>query len=413
MEGETFRKIWNNGLRLLVTPKPHQNVSTFKIFIRAGSRNDGDNYGITHFLEHVLFNRSQASKQLFYNVERRGGVLNANTTKEYLSIHCVIAKEYMIDILKQALDIIFHFSITESVVEGEKNIISHEILAHQNSNGAMWDLFLQYYWKLSPLRNPIRGYEESVKIINQDSLEQHYSNFISPERMVISCAGSVNLKGITSFLENFFSDFNRNTASEPCPNRIHECTDSTRICVQREMALSHLFIAIPTDGYALPKRLTYIALSKILGEGVYSRLYQLLREELKLVYSIESSEISYSDTGMLLIYAKCKAESEPLVEKLILQELNRLQIELILHEELDFIKGNYSGALNRISEASLSVCHYFGMEEIAAGSYVPFKESIESINKITPEDIRATASQAFVSPKIIIVGKKGGEYVDR
>ncbi len=395
----------SNGIRTICTHKENTGLCAVKIFIKVGSQNDGDRFGITHVLEHMLFENRQVNQQVFYAVEKYGGVFNAVTTRDYLATYFVIRKEYLYTVLPLVLETIFQFNLAADLLESEKTIILQEILTHQNSPGAMWDLFSLYYWNEHPLRNPIRGYVQTVNQFCPEHLIEHYNKYFNYKNIVISCCGDILEEEFTGFLDNYFSHFQKKSEDLKVENLSQEEVKREKIIISRNLSLAHLFIAFPVTGLKSSLQPYFKTFAQLLGEGFYSRLYKRLREDERLVYSVEAKHLPYEDTGIFLIYTKSSPEMIDQVEDVINHELIRLRSELISSEELEFVKTQYAGSLYRKFETTLSLASVFGIEELLTNQIIPFETVLDQYAEITDAELQKIANNYLINPKTIIIKK--------
>lgn len=400
---KVYKNILSNKVRTILTVRPQTDIVAIKIFIKVGSINDGNIYGITHFLEHILFGSSEVYKDVFYEMERYGGVINANTTREYLTLYTVIGQKNVYKVLPLILKLIFDFKPTEDDIEKEKKIILQEIMIYQNSSDAMWDLFALNYWQHNPLRNPIRGYKDCIKNIDQEQIISHYRDYFYPQNIVFSFAGDLDFDELNYFLEVNMAKYELRKGNIQC-NAMKEIIKPGRVYVKRDLMLTHVFTAFPIPGFLFPKRHYFKALAKLLGEGSFSRLYKNLRGKNGLVYSVEANVLTFKEEGVFLIYTKCKSEDSKKVIEIIDKEIEIIKEEVVTDMELDFLKSSYSGGIARNFETALSVCSIYGIEEILTGEIVIFEEADKRFSSITVEDLRSTAKNYFSNPRRIVIG---------
>jgi predicted Zn-dependent peptidase len=400
-----FKKELANGLRLICVPQKSIDLVAVKIFIKVGSKDDAKNFGITHFLEHILFQNRKNNKEVFHRIERYGGILNANTSRDNMAIYFVVDKYHLYYILPAVLDMLFDFDIDNDLIEGEKKVILQEILSHQNAPEAVWDLFAIHYWKNNPIRYPIRGYITSVRNITCNQLKEHYNHFFHNDNIVISCAGDIQEEKLTVFLENYLEQITGEYQSKVLNIPVEELTYSERVIIERDLLLTHIFIAfqIPPFGHA---DIFYLkALSMLLAGGAYSRLYRLLREEEHLVYSVEANALTYSDAGIFLIHTKCCPDKVNSVENHIYEQIDLLKNQPIGDEELEFIKTQYAGNLLRNFETLLSKCSILGIEELLTSKPLSFDETLKHFLNIDKTGLQEKTDQYLKSGRTIIIGK--------
>ncbi len=394
-----------NGLRTILTPKTASSLVAVKIFIKVGSQDDGI-HGITHFLEHLLF-QGRTGRSVHYEVERLGGIVNANTTRDYMSIYFVVANDQWPNILALVLDSILSFDCNEESLARERKTIRSEILAYQNSDSALWDLFSLSYWKHHPIRYPIRGGIESINSITVQDVKDHHKKFFTLDNIVVSCAGAVN----RDEFDAFFSVYFRNAPPFPVSTREKkspyiEKFEPGAVKVQRKIRQAHSFFAYQTEGYQSLNRFYLKAVANYLANGGFSRLYRILREEKGVVYSVQALQLNYEHSGIFLIHLKSNLEDFAVIDEVIESEIKLIQERGVASQELEFLKKQYAGQLARNFETTLSICSVYGIEEVLSGNIVTLEESIAAFNALDSSRFKDVSTRFLTDSRKIIVGNQ-------
>lgn len=397
-----------NGLRIILLPQRNTDLVAVKLFLNAGSKDDDGAPGITHFLEHILFQNRKTNNDIFYQIERCGGIINANTSRDNMSVYFVAPKQYLYSILPVVLDMIFTIAIDDEMMDRERKVILQEILCHQNTPDAMWDLFALNYWETNPIRYPIRGHVQSVNEITCSQLKKHYGRLLKYENIVVSCAGDIHEEALISFLENYFMKLPGIDSDGKLQESIkaEEIIRRGRIFVERDTNLTHIFTAFQIPEFGHPDIRYLKAMCILLGGGGYSRLYQKLREEKRIAYGAQANTLTYSETGVFLIHTKCSPDMVNAVEDCICKQIDLLKEKPVSCEELDFIKNRYAGSFMLNFETILSKCSVFGLEELFTYNPLPFSESLKRFSQINERTLQEKANQYLNSAKTILIGKR-------
>lgn len=390
------KKILDNGIRVVSEEVPFANSIALGVWVRTGSRNeDENNQGVSHFLEHLLFKGTarRTARQIAEELEAVGGVINAFTTKEYTCFYSRVLAEHLdlaIDVLS---DMFFNSLLANEDIEKEKKVILEEIKMYEDSpDELVHDLFAQTIWPGHPLGRAILGTYESVTNLNRDRIYRYYREQYNSANIVLAAAGKFATSELVAKLQAAFGQ-------KPCPGRegeyyppeeqggvsIHvKDTEQVQICLGVP--------GLPQDDpgiYALQ------ALNNILGGGLSSRLFQLIREEQALAYSVYSYHASFLDSGLFTVYAGTSPDNYRQVVELILKELAAIKNERVAGLELKRTRDQIRGNLLLGQENVNHRMSRLGKTELTFGRVITAEEVIERLNEVTEDDIRAIAGRLF------------------
>ncbi|MDO4542839.1 MAG: pitrilysin family protein, partial [Bacillota bacterium] len=338
------KEVLNNGMTVITEEIDYANSASLGIWVMAGSRGESrDNAGVSHFLEHMNFKGTERrnARELAEVLECRGGQLNAYTTKEYTAYYCQVVGEDWplgLDVLS---DLYLNSTFEAEDIEKEKNVIIEEINLYEDSpEDLAVDMLNGVIWGEHPLSRPILGYESVVNSMDRKSLIDYRKRNYTPANTVLAAVGKIDHRALVEAANRLFADFcgELDQLQEPSP-----LCHSGKVCQEKDIMQEHICLGFP--GVSIFHRDYYplILVNEILGGGASSRLFQSIREERALSYSVFSFVTAYKDCGMVSIYAGTAKGKGEEVADLCLQEINRLKKGEISSEELARLKTQISG----------------------------------------------------------------------
>ncbi|MFH1613060.1 MAG: pitrilysin family protein [bacterium] len=370
--------------------------------------------GISHFIEHMFFKGTQkrSTKEIAQTLDRVGGYLNGFTTKEYMSLNARILDEHLNIALDLLSDMFLNSIFDSKEIEKEKKVIIEEIKMYEdNPEELITDLFIQTIFKDSSLGQPILGNKNNILHFTKDNLISFMKKIHSGENFLITASGNLNHNDIVKFANKTFSSL-KNTSFSSLPIFFKK---PKIIIKNKKLEQFHLCLGIKTIPYVHPDRFVLSILNIVLGSGMSSRLFQKIREEKGLAYSIYSFLESYKTDGTLGIYAGTSKKSLNQVIKLILKEINLIKKEGISCDELKIAKEQLKGHI-MLSMESINVrMKRLANAEIYFNNYFTLNEIIERINKISQEDILRIAEELIKKEnfKICAIGPNISKIISK
>lgn len=386
-----------NGMRIIGERITYVNSVSIGIWIKTGSRNETpDVSGASHFIEHMLFKGTErrTAKEIAACIDNVGGQLNAFTSKEntcyyvkVLDTHLDLAVDLLSDMINESL-------FDEKELLKEKGVIIEEIgMYEDNPEEMVHDILINTIWNSDPLGMPILGTIESLEPMNRDTLLKYMKEQYTPENMVFSISGNYNFQEVIALAEEKFGKMIPNTEVK---NRLSIPAFSPEsIKKQKETEQVHYCIAY--DAYSFGHRLYFplLVLSNLFGGAMSSRLFQRIREELGLVYSVFSYTSNFADCGLFSIYAGMNPSQYDVVVKLIDEEIQKLIEDGVNETELynskEQLKGSYTLGLESTSGRMISLGKNLIMQDKV---YTP-KEILTKIEKVSMTEIRETIDDIF------------------
>lgn len=397
------KEILPNGVRIVTEEMPYVRSVSLGIWIAAGSRDENTrNNGAAHFIEHMMFKGTEkrSAKEIAETLDAVGGQLNAFTSKEYTCYYAKVLDEYFDISLDLLADMFFNSSFKEEEIEKEKNVIIEEIKMYEDTpDELVHDFFAKTIWKGHALGRPVIGTTNIIKKMSRQDLLDFRDKFYSPKSIVVAVAGNIKHDAVVEKLAPLFGALNRRnkkrTYTPPKPQ-------SSVFFKKKEMEQLHLCVGTP--GLALDDEKGYIlhVMNSVLGGGLSSRLFQEIREERGLAYSVYSYHSSYRDAGLFSIYAGLSRNNLDKVISIIGNEMKSFRAEGITQQELVRAKQQLTGSMHLGLENVSSRMSRLGKSELCLNRVVTVDEAVERISAVTLDDIREMAEKFFMTENIVV-----------
>lgn len=384
-----------NGVRIVLENNPTVRSVAIGVWIGTGSRHETPEInGISHFLEHMFFKgtKTRSARDIAESFDRIGGQVNAFTSKEYTCYYAKVLDShagYALDVLS---DMFFHSAFDEEELKKEKNVVYEEIKMYEDTpDDIVHDLLSKAIYGDHSLGYPILGTEETLSTFNGDSLRKYMDEFYTPDRVVISVAGNVDDTFIRE-VEKLFGSYEGKGKKQPVEAPAFHYDKLTR---KKETEQAHLCLGF--NGLSAGDKGIYdlIVLNNVLGGSMSSRLFQDVREDKGLAYSVFSYHSSFADNGMLTIYGGTGAKQLNLLSETILQTLDVLKREGITQKELENSKEQMKGNLMLSLESTNSKMSRNGKNELLLGKHRTLDEIIDEINSVTLDGVNNLSKRIF------------------
>jgi len=401
---DIYREVLPNGLIVLSEEMAHIRSVSIGIWMKSGSRDEVPELnGISHFTEHMVFKgtKTRTARDIARQVDSIGGNMDAFTGKETICFNIKVLDEQLpiaIDILS---DLVLNPIFDPKDIIREKGVILEEIkMDEDNPDYLVHEIFTQNFWKDHPLGKPILGTKETVKSFEQGKLFDFYRQRFAPNNMIISAAGHLDHQRFVGLIKERFSALNR------VPNGFHHPAPAVtpKIITRNKKSLEQvqLCIGVPSHPISHEKRYVSYVLNTVLGGGMSSRLFQKVREEQGLVYSIYSDLNPYRDTGCMAVYAGTSLESTPRVVDSVMAEFRELKSELVPADEVRRAKDQLKGSLMLGLESSTSRMSNLARQEMYFERFFTLDETIEQIESVTAESVMEMSQYLFDSDKVAV-----------
>ncbi|WDV47779.1 pitrilysin family protein [Clostridiaceae bacterium M8S5] len=381
----------DNGLRVVIEEIPHVRSVTIGLWIKAGSVNESEkNNGITHFIEHMLFKgtKKRTAKQLAQTIDDIGGQLNAFTAKECTCYYTRVLDNH-IDIAVDVLsDMLFNSKFDEEDIKKEKKVVLEEINMYDDTpEEIVHDLISKSIYSNHSLGFPILGQAKNLEDMTRNQIIDYFHDNYIPENAVLTIVGNIRSSKGIELIKQYFGHWKGNKKGSII-NTQEAIFNTNALYEQRETEQLHLCMGM--QGIPLGDKYYYamMVLNNIFGGCMSSRLFQKVREDKGLAYSIYSYPLLYSNTGAFIIYAGINPKYMIDVVETILKEIKTIKKNLIedslLQRSKEQLKGNYIMDYESMYSRMMSM----GKTELLLGRIVPLSKGLEKIDKVTLDDIK-------------------------
>lgn len=386
-----------NGLPVITIDLPHLDSVTTLIAVGAGSRYESKRLnGLSHFLEHMFFKGSQkypSAEELATLVESVGAVNNAATNKEYTyywiksaADHLELAADILSSQLKESL-----FDAEE--IEREKGVIIEEIKMYRDDpKSLVWELYDRLQFGDQPLGWDIGGEEETVQGLTRQDFLDYMKDFYSPDNMALVFVGKLP-KDIDALAAKYFSDLPQQEVQSFSAATVQEQTELVINVAHRPIDQAYLVLGMEGVGRFDDRKYALNLLSKILGEGMSSRLFIQVRERRGLAYSVGTAYDTFADTGSFVAHAGLKVSHLEEGLRVIVEELMKTTTELVSDKELAKAKEMEKGRMALRRESTNFLAERFGIKYVLEKKVESFEEHLARIEAVTAEDILKVAQE--------------------
>ncbi|MEQ8201246.1 MAG: pitrilysin family protein [Syntrophomonadaceae bacterium] len=377
-----YRWELGNGAELVAEDIPYVKSAAVGIYIKVGSRYETPSLaGASHFIEHMLFKGTpdRTARDIAESMESMGGQLNAYTAKEHTCFYARTLDEDIFTAVDILFDMVFNSSLAPSDFDVERQVIIEEINMYEDTpDELIHDIFARKFWEGHNLGNSILGSSISIGAMDREELYNYYRQYYVPSNMVISVAGNIEPLRIKDYIGDKLGMYGGQIPvdlleppylNQPFIQMVPKDVEQLQICM-----------GVPGLSYHDEDRFAQNVMNSILGGGMSSRLFQKLREELGLAYSVYSYPASYSDTGMLSIYIGtspahidkfCRnlhEQIEQFVEQgVTAEEVSRTQ--KLMKSSLSLGLESVMGRMTRIGKAVMMYDDIMTLEEIISRIY--------------------------------------------
>lgn len=405
-----------NGIQVVLEEIGYVRSISFGIWVKNGSRNERpEENGVSHYIEHMMFKgtENRTARQIAEEMDALGGQINAYTTKEYTCYHTRVLDKHVQKAMDVMSDMLLHPAFVQEEVEKERNVIQEEIYMYDDApEELVHDCLQDGIWKNSSLGMPILGTEESISGLTAQRIRAYYEKNYHTENIVISVAGNFTHAQMLELLNQYFG---RWQAKQPYqPYQTKASYQSVQIQRSKDIEQMHTCIAFPGLEREHPLKYALAVFQTIFGGGMSSRLFQKIREEQGLTYSIYSYTTAFADTGLFSICASMNPTQAEIVYKSIAREIKDIQKEGISKDLLHVTKEQMISNFIMGAESTLNRMTAAGSALLLRGAVQEMEEVIQKIEAVSQEDIAQVMQLIFSGqPSYSAVGNlKGVDFAN-
>ena len=403
------KHVLENGLTIIGEEIPYVKSISLGVWINAVSRiEDEEISGVSHFIEHMLFKgtRNRTSKQIASEIDNLGGQINAFTSKECTCYYVKLLDSHIdigIDVLS---DMILNSKFNEDDLDKERSVIIEELKMYEDSpEDLAYDLLTENIYKNDPLGMNIIGTEESLNRLNREKLLDYFNKYYVPNNSVIAISGNFNFDEIINKIEEKFKVWKKRDVNVDIKKAEFKSCFLTKNKDIEQVNLAMSLEAVPLENdkevYALA------VINTVFGGSISSRLFQKIREEKGLVYSIYSSQSLYRKCGELGIFASMSNEHLKEVYESIIEEIKIMKKYYLTDQEIkeskEQLKGSYILGLESTSSRMMSI----GRALLLNNKVESTDDILKSIDNVDRETVKIVIDKIFNLDKlgVCIVGR--------
>nr|WP_084436174.1 pitrilysin family protein [Aldersonia kunmingensis] len=400
------RTVLPGGLRIVTEQVPGVRSASVGVWVGVGSRDEGRTVaGAAHFLEHLLFKSTptRTALDIAELVDSVGGELNAFTSKEQTCFYAHVLDDHLSLAVDLVADVVLNGQCRAPDVDVERQVVLEELaMRDDDPEDLVGDEFLAALFGDHPLGRPVIGSTDSIESMSRNQLRSFHVRRYTPERMVVAVAGNIDHAQTVELVRRAFAD-RLTDGAEPAPRRegrFGAKPPASRLhLLDRDSEQVHLVFGMQAYGrHDGGRRWPLSVLNTALGGGLSSRLFQQIREQRGLAYSVFSTVDTFADTGALSVYAGCNPDSLADVARLARDVLADVARNGLTDAEVSRAKGSLRGGLVLGLEDSGSRMNRIGRSELNYGDHRSISETLDSIGAVTSEQVNAVAAELLRRP---------------
>jgi len=389
-----------------------ETVSIVILVKSGGVLENEQNYGISHFLEHMAFKgtKNYSAKELAQQFDNIGGCFNAYTSKEKTVYYAKVLKENVDKAMNLLADILQHSVFKVEELEKERNVIQQELAqAEDTPDDIIFDYFQDTAFASQPMGASLLGSREFIQSVTRDDIVEFMQNNYTSENIYIASAGNLKHEELLALSNKYFGSYAYQGAKNVLPQSSY-----TAGFFAKQQELEQMHVVLGFEGVSYFSELFYIqyVAALICGGGMSSRLFQEVREKRGLAYSISAFSSNYHDVGIFSIYSATEVKFVEELVKVTIAELQKLS-NGITSAELVSAKAQLKSSLIMSMESTVSRAGKLVSNTALLGRYITVEEIQQKIESITVDDIREFFTKFILksSPTFASIGKDGTDKV--
>jgi len=391
-----------NGLRVITEPMAGIRSAAVGCWVDTGTRDETDSEaGASHFLEHLLFKGSEhlSAREISERFDAMGAQSNAFTSKDYTCFWARLLDDDLPEGFELLAEMLQRPAFRAEEIDSERQVVIEEVNMNDDDPGDLaHEEFFQAVFAGHPLERPVLGTRQSITGMTRDDLAGYWKRRYQAGSAVVAVAGSFDHAEVVELAGRHFGAWDGGAvdhelaALQPRPH--------ARV-VNRSTEQAHLVIGGSGLQRDDDRRFAFEVLNHVLGGGLSSRLFRIIREERGLAYAVYSFRAPYADAGAWGVYAGTTPSKAFTVLELIRAEINDLIASGVTVDELDRAKGNMRGSMALALEDPNSRMVRLGRDELTRMEHLSVDEKIQRIEAVTPSEVQEVAQSVLSGTKVI------------
>lgn len=408
----TIKRTLSNGLRVLMLPDDRYRSASVNFWIGSGSRfESAERAGCSHFVEHMLFKgtQSRSALEVAEQMDAIGGHLNAYTAKEYTCLYSRTLRNHLPLAIDIMCDMLTSPRLAPEDIETERGVILEEIGMYEDSpEDLLADNAYSAVWGSHPLGTNILGSRDTVSAMTADDMRAHMNDFYTAPRIVCALCGDFDCDEVSALLEERLGSLP--SVGAPFTDSAADFHTTVRT-VEKPIEQIHLCLMFPSVASNDPRRHALNILNSVCGGSSSSRLFQRIREQLGLAYSVGSANVLNMREGFFSVDAAVSPKSEDAALREIVAELCRLRRDGITPKEFERAREQMRASILMGLESNSSIASHIARGELYNGHIRTIAEIIASIDSVTLDEVNDAAKTFidFDNFSLCAVGKVGSQ----
>lgn len=403
-----------NGLRVIAEPLPHLRSVSIGVWVRAGSMLESkEENGLSHFIEHMAFKgtETRSARQIAREMDAVGGYLNAATSKLCTCYYAKVIDEDLPLAADILADIVRHPVLDPKELDKERNVVLEEIsMTDDSPEDVAYDLIAEAMFGDQPLGQTILGPRKVIETCTREDILAFRARHYSPMNTAIAAAGNFDPQKLRDLLEYHFGDW-AGSAGEIYPVNLVNQHPKT-LTADKDTEQAHICLGYQGKELGSSDVYAMAVFNSILGGGMSSRLFQRIREESAMAYTVYSAPAAYPHCGDFSIYAAVSPKNVKTVVSQIDEEIALLLNEGIPEEEFLMAKAQLKGGFILGQENAYSRMNSMGSNLALLNRQITAEETIRHIEAVTRDDTQRVAEEVLRSQRsMAFVGKNIGKYL--
>ena len=406
--------VLNNGLTVLVEPMPYLRSVSIGAWVKAGSMLEApEENGLSHFMEHMAFKgtKKRTARQIAEEMDAVGGQLNASTSKLCTNYYAKVIDENLPLAADILADMVRDPALDPVETDKERGVVLEEIAMVEDSpEDVVYDVLAEAVFGGQSLGQTILGPAEKIAAYTPDDLRAFRKRHYGPQNTVVALAGNVDANAARDLIEEKFGSW-EGAAGEEFPETA-AIREPKKLAKDKDTEQVHLCVSFRSHAMGSPDVYPTAVLNNVLGGGMSSRLFQRIREDLGMAYSVYSGPSSYPHCGEFTIYAATNPKNAQMVLEQIDIEIKKLLENGITEKEFTMSKAQLKSSFILGLESAYNRMSALGHNQILLDRVIPPEETIAAIENVTIDGVIAVARQMFTGPRAYaVVGRKAEKYL--
>ena len=401
--------VLNNGLTVLVEPMPYLRSVSIGAWVKAGIMLEAPSEnGLSHFMEHMAFKgtKKRTARQIAEEMDAVGGQLNASTSKLCTNYFAKVIDEDLPLAADILADIVCDPALDPAETDKERGVVLEEIAMVEDSpEDVVYDVLAEAVFGSQSLGQTILGPAEKLEKYSPDDLRAFRKRHYGPKNAVVALAGNVDISAVRDLMEEKFGSW-EGAAGEEFPEAA-AIQQPRKLAKDKDTEQVHLCVSFRCHALGSPDVYPMAVVNNVLGGGMSSRLFQRIREDLGMAYSVYSGPSSYPHCGEFTVYAATGPKNTKMVLEQIDIEIKKMLEGGITEKEFTMSKAQLKSSFILGLESAYNRMNALGHNQILLNRVIPPEETIASIEKVTMDDVMAMARKVLTGPRAYaVVGRK-------